>query len=81
MQLRRRACVQRSGRSDWLSPKSSRNQQDRAEAKEHFGPFAMFAGLDSPASSKLTREWLGWEPNQPGLIADVAQSSHFDIQE
>jgi nucleoside-diphosphate-sugar epimerase len=44
------------------------------EAKEHFGAFAMFAGLDSPASSKLTREWLGWEPRQSGLIADVAQS-------
>ena len=44
------------------------------EAKEHFGPFAMFAGLDSPASSNLTREWLSWAPREPGLIADVARS-------
>lgn len=46
------------------------------EAKEHFGQFAMFAGLDSPASSKLTRERLSWAPIELGLVADVAQSYH-----
>ena len=42
-----------------------------AEAADHFGWFAMFAGLDMPASSAWTRETLGWTPTGPGLIADL----------
>jgi nucleoside-diphosphate-sugar epimerase len=42
-----------------------------AEAKEYFGWMAMFAGMDLSASSKLTRERLGWTPTGPGLIADL----------
>jgi hypothetical protein len=30
-----------------------------------------------PASSPLTRERLGWEPVQPGLIADLDKGHHF----
>lgn len=42
------------------------------EAAEHFGmPLAIFAQLDVPASSKRTREQFGWEPVEPGLIADI----------
>ena len=41
------------------------------EAQAHFGWFAMFAGLDMPASSTWTRAQLGWEPTGPGLIADL----------
>jgi nucleoside-diphosphate-sugar epimerase len=41
------------------------------EAAGHFGWFAMFAGLDMPASSAWTRETLGWDPTGPGLIADL----------
>jgi nucleoside-diphosphate-sugar epimerase len=41
------------------------------EAKEYFGWMAMFAGTDLSASSKLTRERLGWTPTGPGLIADL----------
>jgi nucleoside-diphosphate-sugar epimerase len=41
------------------------------QAGEHFGWLAMFAGLDLPASSKQTRERLGWEPSGPSLIADL----------
>lgn len=48
------------------------------EAANHFGWFAAFAGLDCPASSKLTRELLGWEPKQPGLIADLDRPSYFE---
>ncbi|MFK4444158.1 nucleoside-diphosphate-sugar epimerase [Caballeronia udeis] len=47
------------------------------EADEHFGWFAIFAGLDAPASSQRTRELLGWEPKQPGLIADMNQAGYF----
>ncbi|HEX4453001.1 MAG TPA: SDR family oxidoreductase [Kofleriaceae bacterium] len=42
-----------------------------AEAAEHFGSFAMFAQLDTPASSQLTQQQLGWTPTQSGLIADL----------
>jgi nucleoside-diphosphate-sugar epimerase len=43
-----------------------------AEAAEHFGWLAAFAGIDCPASSAQTQERLGWRPTQkPGLIADL----------
>src|SRR5271165_5245613 len=41
------------------------------EATDHFGWFAHFAALDCPASSQRTRELLGWQPTQPGLIPDL----------
>ena len=47
------------------------------EAAEHFGWFAHFAALDNPSSSEWTREQLGWQPNQPGLISDMAQAGYF----
>jgi nucleoside-diphosphate-sugar epimerase len=43
------------------------------EAQAHFGWLAMFAGSDMPASSTQTRQWLGWHPTGPGLIADLEQ--------
>jgi nucleoside-diphosphate-sugar epimerase len=48
------------------------------EAANHFGWFAAFAGLDCPASSKLTQQGLGWRPVQRGLIQDLEQGSYFD---
>jgi nucleoside-diphosphate-sugar epimerase len=47
-------------------------------AAEHFGWFAMFAGIDAPTSSARTRALLGWEPVQPGLIADMDDPAYFD---
>lgn len=47
------------------------------EAASHFGWFAHFAQIDSPASSKLTRQRLGWEPRELGLIADLEQSTRY----
>jgi nucleoside-diphosphate-sugar epimerase len=46
------------------------------EAVAHFGWLGMFAGLDCPASSALTQEWLGWKPTAtlPGMIADLDQA-------
>jgi nucleoside-diphosphate-sugar epimerase len=41
------------------------------KAAEHFGFLADFFGTDAPASSHLTRERLGWQPEQPGLLADL----------
>jgi nucleoside-diphosphate-sugar epimerase len=47
------------------------------DAGEHFAWMAGFLGLDSPASSALTRELLGWQPTRPGLIADLDQGHYF----
>lgn len=41
-------------------------------APGHFGWFAMFAGLDMPASSRKTRELLDWRPSGPEMLADLA---------
>jgi nucleoside-diphosphate-sugar epimerase len=41
------------------------------DAAEHFGWLAGFLAADSPASSTLTRELLGWHPTHPGLIDDL----------
>ena len=50
------------------------------EAADHFGWFAHFAGLDCPASSKLTQERLGWRPVQPSFLADLERGSYFKTQ-
>jgi nucleoside-diphosphate-sugar epimerase len=47
------------------------------EAAEHFGWFAMFAGIDAPTSSARTRANLDWKPEQPGLIADIDHPAYF----
>jgi nucleoside-diphosphate-sugar epimerase len=43
----------------------------REEAEQHFTWMARFFGSDLAASSSLTRELRGWQPTQPGLIADL----------
>ena len=48
------------------------------ESAGHFGWFAHFATIDSPASNKRTRELLGWEPTQPGLIPDLDRPRYFE---
>ena len=47
------------------------------EAKDHFGWMAFFFGMSLAASSALTRERLGWNPTQPGLLADLDQEHYF----
>ena len=47
-------------------------------AAEHFGWFAMFAGIDAPTSSLRTRSRLDWQPEQPGLIADIDHPAYFE---
>ena len=44
-----------------------------AEAPAHFGWLGIFVGLDMPASSAKTKQWLGWTPTGPGLIADLEE--------
>jgi nucleoside-diphosphate-sugar epimerase len=48
------------------------------EAAGDFGWFAFFAALDVQASSAFTRKRLGWQPKQPGLIADIDRPSYFE---
>lgn len=48
---------------------------DRAE--EHFGGLAMFAAGNGPASSKWTRETLGWQPSEIGIVADIEQPGYL----
>ena len=50
-----------------------------AQAAEHFGWLGIFAGVDGPASSRLTRERLGWRPVGPGLIADLERAHNLEI--
>jgi len=47
------------------------------DAAGHFTWLAGFLGLDSPASSALTRELMGWQPTQPGLIDDLGKGHYF----
>jgi nucleoside-diphosphate-sugar epimerase len=52
-----------------------------AEAAEHFGWFALFAEMDAPTASARTRALLGWEPTQPGLIADIDRPAYFETRD
>ncbi|MGW1622115.1 SDR family oxidoreductase [Streptomyces sp. NPDC002172] len=45
---------------------------------EHFGFFGAFVTLDVPVRSGRTRELLGWQPQEPGLVADLEQGHYFD---
>lgn len=44
---------------------------------KHFGWFAHFAQMDAPASSEKTRQTLGWNPSEPGLLEDVDGNAYF----
>jgi nucleoside-diphosphate-sugar epimerase len=48
-----------------------------ADAPEHFAHLGHFVGLDSPASSAITRQLLGWEPTGPALIEDLDEGHYF----
>lgn len=45
----------------------------REAADEHFGWLAQFVSMDNPTSNALTRKWLGWEPVEPALVADIVE--------
>lgn len=55
-------------------PVASVSPEDSAE---HFTWLAGFLASDSPASSALTRELLGWRPTHPGLIDDLDKGHYF----
>ena len=37
----------------------------------HFGWLGMFAGVDMPATSRITQDRLGWRPTHESLIEDI----------
>lgn len=47
------------------------------DAPAQLGFLAVFAGLDAPTSSIRTRELLGWRPQYPGLLEDLAAGHYF----
>jgi nucleoside-diphosphate-sugar epimerase len=48
-----------------------------AQAAAHFGWLGRFFALDVTASSTLTRQQLGWQPRQPGLLSDMERGRHY----
>jgi nucleoside-diphosphate-sugar epimerase len=48
------------------------------DAGEHFSWMAGFLAADSPASSALTQELLGWHPTHTGLIEDLDEGHYFE---
>ena len=48
------------------------------EAAAHFGWFAHFAAMDCRSTSARTHDLLGWQPAQPGLIADLDRPRYFE---
>lgn len=46
------------------------------QAAAHFDWIGMFFGADIPASSRLTRDELGWEPRHPTLLEDI-EAGHY----
>lgn len=49
------------------------------EANDYYGSVAMFAKMDNPTSSDITRRELGWEPTGPTTFEDLANEDYFDV--
>jgi nucleoside-diphosphate-sugar epimerase len=48
-----------------------------SDAADHFGWMGRFFGTDATASNTVTRELLGWDPTQQGLIEDLNAGYYF----
>jgi nucleoside-diphosphate-sugar epimerase len=49
----------------------------REEAAVHFGFFAYFAAMDVVASAEITKQALGWAPDQIGILEDLEKGTYF----
>ena len=47
------------------------------EAATHFDWMAGIVAIDNPTSSAITRNLLGWRPNEPDLLTDMRDSGYF----
>jgi len=61
--------------ADHLDIRSASVPDDQLQ--EHFGFLAALIGLDLPSTSLVTGEKLGWLPEHPGLLADLAADFYF----
>ncbi len=50
---------------------------DPEDAPQHFGFLADLFRLDAPASSVLTQELLGWQPEASGLLEDLGDRRYY----
>ncbi len=50
------------------------------EAARAFSWFGDFAATDNPSSSLLTRNQLGWQPTERGLLADLDGPEYFSTR-
>ncbi|WP_156420881.1 3-beta hydroxysteroid dehydrogenase [Aureimonas sp. AU22] len=50
----------------------------REEAEAHFGGLAVWVAGNGPASSRRTRDALGWEPRENGLLADIERRNYSE---
>nr|WP_090275300.1 SDR family oxidoreductase [Mycolicibacterium komanii]CRL68098.1 NAD-dependent epimerase/dehydratase [Mycolicibacterium komanii] len=48
------------------------------EASEQLAFIGWIASLDNPTSSAITRQLLGWTPEQPTLLEDLSAGHYFD---
>ena len=51
--------------------------RDELMVPGYFGFLANIVTQSYPASSLITRRTLGWEPAQPGLLADLDNGHYF----
>ncbi|MCD1258425.1 SDR family oxidoreductase [Paenibacillus athensensis] len=49
----------------------------REDAQEHFGFLGLLAGADIPKSGEVVQRLLNWQPELPGLIAELEQDHYF----
>lgn len=49
----------------------------KEEAGGHFGFLAMFCGLDNPTSAEATKELVGWEPREKGLMEELKDGTYI----
>jgi hypothetical protein len=47
------------------------------QAGEYLGFLGGFWAFDGPASARITRDLLGWQPTHPGLVADLEEGHDF----
>jgi hypothetical protein len=48
------------------------------EAIERYGSVGRLAKIDMPMSNKLTKELTAWEPQEPGVVADLVKENYFE---
>ena len=49
------------------------------EVNDHFGWIGAFFSMNLSSSSTLTQQRLGWQPVQPGLLADIDHDYYFKM--